>query len=265
MLDLTPMPDLRVYALAVAVVFCLGAHSLATLIQETWLARWPYLDFWTVLLMTLSAVALASALVVEPAGLFAAPPAELLLSLAVALPLAWVAIQADRLVVRGIARGGLRRGRDGARRPPPREPEIRPLDPDRSASSLAALRGRWFAGSEAAPKSLGTLAVLLAIGALEEVLYRGYLVAFCRMIPDPAWQWAALAGTVVFFGLIHVQYGWPQVFAKIPLGALALLPVLVFDTLWPAILIHGLFNLKVWADTQGDLRTVFRSTLYPSW
>jgi len=102
--------------------------------------------------------------------------------------------------------------------------------------------------------------VLILIGALEEIIFRGFLVESCFLIPQSVLRAAALAGTVALFAAGHVQFGWTQVFAKLPLGALALVSVLLLKTVLPAIVIHTMFNWIAWRDAEGDLRVIFRAT-----
>lgn len=89
---------------------------------------------------------------------------------------------------------------------------------------------------------------LIAVAGLEEIIYRGLLVKACFLLPNSFLITGALVGTVMAFALSHIWYGWSHVFAKLPLGVLALLTAIGFGTVLPAIVAHMIFNRKVWID-----------------
>jgi membrane protease YdiL (CAAX protease family) len=267
-------PEADAYAVAVAVVFCLGIYSMSTLVQERWLSRWKHVDFWSVHVGTMTVVVLWCSFVLGVAAISHTTLRNALLSIPTGILLGWAAIWIDRAIVRAIARRDSRkriRDRQGQRHGPLKSPRglmpgsTRAISP--GADSLSARRGQGT-GNVRTPaarpssnkKVLFTLWILILIAVLEEIIFRGFLVEACLMISQPSLRAAALAGTVVVFGIGHVQFGWTQVFAKLPLGALAMASVLSLKTVLPAIFIHALFNWKAWHDTDGDLRFIFRST-----
>jgi membrane protease YdiL (CAAX protease family) len=99
---------------------------------------------------------------------------------------------------------------------------------------------------------ISTLALLVIVAALEEVLFRGVLVDLCLAL-DQSWLTAAcLAGTVIVFAASHVYWGWSQVFAKGLLGVFALISVLSLGTVVAAVVAHVLFNGHVWLVSRAE-------------
>jgi membrane protease YdiL (CAAX protease family) len=94
---------------------------------------------------------------------------------------------------------------------------------------------------------------LVVVAILEELIYRGFLVKACFLLPNPALIVAANIGCLAFFSLGHIRFGWVHVLAKTPLGILALGITLLAGTVLPAMLLHAAFNLSAWKTlrTQG--------------
>ena len=86
----------------------------------------------------------------------------------------------------------------------------------------------WFAG------------VSLTAGFCEEFLFRGYFIWTLS-----AWLgwWGAAALSLAVFALGHLYQGWNGVLRTGIAGALFTLTVAVFDSLWPAIVLHALIDL----------------------
>lgn len=82
-------------------------------------------------------------------------------------------------------------------------------------------------------------------GCCEEILFRGYLLAFVTGVTGPA---LAVAITVALFGLFHVYEGWQGTLKTAAFGLVATLIVLWSGSLIPAILIHATVDLAT-----GDL------------
>lgn len=86
----------------------------------------------------------------------------------------------------------------------------------------------WFGG------------VSLTAGFCEEFLYRGYFI--WALSPQLGW-WGAAALSVVLFASGHAYQGWNGVLRTGVVGALFTVVVALFDSLWPAIVLHGLVDL----------------------
>lgn len=86
----------------------------------------------------------------------------------------------------------------------------------------------WFGG------------VSLTAGFCEEFLFRGYFI--WALAPWLGW-WGAAALSVALFGIWHVYQGWSGALRSGIVGAVFTLLVATFNSLWPAIAVHALFDL----------------------
>jgi membrane protease YdiL (CAAX protease family) len=84
-------------------------------------------------------------------------------------------------------------------------------------------------------------AVSLSAGFCEELIFRGYLIWVAQ--PLLGW-WGAAALSVVLFAMAHGYQGAGSAMAVGIVGALFTVVVLVFGSLWPAIVIHCLLDLQ---------------------
>ncbi len=217
---LTLTPDLRAYVVAAVAVYSLASAPTAGLVQSLWpLRRRP--PFLAVYVGTLLVVAALAAAALRLPGLRWNSWA--IVSLLVGLAGGEAAVRADTAIRRALTR----RRRYA--------PAIRLAPPPAVAAPSAA------AGA--------TLALLLAVAALEEILYRGVLVDLSLELPVAAAA-ACIAATVVAFAAAHVYWGWIEMVAKLPLGLVALLASLPFRVVLGAIAAHVLFNTRSWLATR---------------
>ncbi len=86
----------------------------------------------------------------------------------------------------------------------------------------------WFGG------------VSLTAGFCEEFLFRGYFI--WAFTPWLGW-WAAAALALLIFAVGHIYQGWNGVLRTGVVGAFFTLAVAIFDSLWPAIALHFLWDL----------------------
>lgn len=93
---------------------------------------------------------------------------------------------------------------------------------------------------EAAPSAL----LLVAIGALEEILFRGVLFELARAVESDVWEVAAHAGVNLLFLAIHVRLGRREMISKIPLGLLGFAATLITGNVAAAVAGHAWFNLR---------------------
>ena len=82
----------------------------------------------------------------------------------------------------------------------------------------------WFGG------------VSLTAGFCEEFLYRGYFI--WALAPWLGW-WGAAALSVALFASGHAYQGWNGVLRTGIVGTLFTLVVAIFNSLWPAIVLHA--------------------------
>lgn len=89
---------------------------------------------------------------------------------------------------------------------------------------------------------------IVIVAILEELIFRGFLVQACFLLPRSFLITIALVGIVLVFSFAHIQFGWPHVLAKMPLSVLAMIAVIVLGTVLPAVVAHMVFNIEVWKD-----------------
>jgi membrane protease YdiL (CAAX protease family) len=96
-------------------------------------------------------------------------------------------------------------------------------------------------------------AVSITAGFCEEFLCRGYLL--WALTPWLGW-WGAAALSVVWFGLAHAYQGWGGVLRTGAMGAIYVLLIALFDSLWPTIVLHALVDacggLMAWVVLRED-------------
>jgi membrane protease YdiL (CAAX protease family) len=208
---LTLTPDLRAYVVAAVAVYSLACAPTAALVQSLWPRRRP--PFLPVYVATLLAVAAVAAAALRLPGLrWSSWP---IVAVLVGLGAGEAAVRADAAIRRSLTRR--------TRYTPAMRPAV------------------------AAPPTAAhaTLALLLAVALLEEVLYRGVLVDLSLELPVAAAA-ACIAATVIAFAAAHVYWGWIEMVAKLPLGLAALLASLPFRVVLGAIAAHVLFNTRAW-------------------
>jgi hypothetical protein len=209
---LTLTPDLRAYVVAAVAVYSLACAPTAALVQSLWpTQRRP--AFLPVYVGTLVAVAAVAAVALRLPGLRWS--SWTLAALLVGLFAGEVAVRADAWIRRRLTRR--------ARYTPVMRPAV------------------------AAPPTAAhaTLALLLAVAVVEEVLYRGVLVDLSLELPVAAAA-ACIAATVLAFAAAHVYWGWIEMLAKLPLGLAALAASLPFRVVLGAIAAHVVFNTRAW-------------------
>jgi membrane protease YdiL (CAAX protease family) len=102
-----------------------------------------------------------------------------------------------------------------------------------------AYRVLGFAGSKPPfePKYLIYLVGAVLIAPLgEELVFRGYLFNLWKIRIG---VWRSLIFSTLLFGLLH----WQNTVFAIPLGFIFALVYLRYDSLWPGIFLHALYNL----------------------
>jgi hypothetical protein len=211
------MPDLGAYAVAVLVLNGLGAPSLAAMLQRR-LASVACISYGHVYLAVLLAVCVWGAFCFNFRLLIGANYG-LIASLPIGLVAGHLAFTADRAI--------LRRARS-----------VGSAGAKHSHSRLQSADVTFDSGF--------TLWSLLFVAVLEEIVFRDWYIEACRLIPLAGLRWAALIGSVLAFALLHLKFGWCDVIAKLPLGALALLAVLLTGSLLAPGAAHLYFNWRYW-------------------
>ncbi|MGH9124939.1 MAG: CPBP family intramembrane glutamic endopeptidase [Acidimicrobiales bacterium] len=98
----------------------------------------------------------------------------------------------------------------------------------------------WFVG------------LAVTAGCCEELIFRGFGIAYLRWLWPAAPEWALIAITAAAFGLAHLYQGPRGVVLTGLVGAYFAWVVLSTGSLWPAIAIHALLDLRVLAVRNFD-------------
>ncbi|HEY9229367.1 MAG TPA: CPBP family intramembrane glutamic endopeptidase [Gemmatimonadaceae bacterium] len=114
----------------------------------------------------------------------------------------------------------------------------------RNADLRASVRQQFGALGAVLPHTRADLywfgAVSLTAGFCEEFLFRGYFI--WALAPWFGW-WGAAVLSVLLFGTWHLYQGFGGAIRTAIIGAIFTLLVATFNSLWPAIAVHALFDL----------------------
>ena len=114
----------------------------------------------------------------------------------------------------------------------------------RSSDERASLRQRMGTLTTLLPHTRTDMVrfggVSLTAGFCEEFLYRGYFIWV--FAPWLGW-WGAAALSLLLFAGGHAFQGWKGALGTGVAGAFFVLVVAVFDSLWPAIALHALYDV----------------------
>lgn len=252
----TIIPEARTYGVAIAAVLACTPFSIAWHLFLRWF-RWRGTPFVRVYGAVLLGVTAWGALIFGR-GIAPLPAPDdaraWLASVALGLIAGIAAAWCDRAVVRFLRRSARLRERSAAtqRR---RIVQVRPVGGltharrDDPFEKTRSARGPFSLQEEMSPGAV------VFLGAMEEVVYRGILVQLCGLLVNPRLVAMALALSVVLFGLSHIEFGWPHVISKLPLGALALAAVLGTGFIVPALIAHVLFNVLVYRNHRASTVT----------
>jgi CAAX prenyl protease-like protein len=220
------------------VLLCPGCFAAALEVHSRWLGgRLPILEVYAGALAVTAAWGL---LVVGVDVALDTSAIGLASGVAVGVATGGLGFVAERAIVRRTVRRKRFAVRTG-----PRSPWL-PAD-GRSGRRLSAL-GELSRGESAA------LPTVIAVGCLEEVVYRGALNGVCMLVAAAPLRVAALAGATVVFAVSHVWFGWSHVLGKLPFSAAATASVVALDSLLTAVVAHVVLNAAVWRVTRGARR-----------
>ena len=88
------------------------------------------------------------------------------------------------------------------------------------------------------------LSCIIGEVALEEILWRAYLVSYATGVLNMPVQYAIIIASLAF-GMNHLAYGLANVISKTLFGVILSIMYLASDSLLPCILCHQVFNLMV--------------------
>ena len=249
---------LDAYLLAIALVTGLGGFAIAADVYARVLARrgGRVLDAYATVLAI--AVALGMA-VLGPAAVVGRPQgAGLLGALAVGLVVGAGARSLDRSIVRAAARRAVPpRGTAARRRGALADSALPARMSPAPGVQLLGGSSRRATGAHRAQLPAATvdprqfpLATVVAVAVVEELFYRGVLLAAALRAGGVRAGLLVMA-SVAAFALVHVTFGWAHVLAKLPLGVGAVASVLALGSVVPAVAAHVWFNLSVWRELRG--------------
>jgi hypothetical protein len=247
MMVLTLMPEAESYGIAVLVLNGISASSLAVLLHRWWAAdrgiRYSHVYMFVMLI-----IVLWGGLILDSHSLIGAPHSWLL-GIVLGGVSGLLATQADQAIRRFADRryqepSTFRAGRRGAHQESRRWGTI-----NRNGTTY----GPNLQALDDQVKHYGfTLWQLIAVATLEEMIYRGWLLEVCRLLPSGALSGTAVTATLLAFSLLHLPFGWSHVVGKTPLGVLALISVLISGSVMAGIVAHVCFNVQVWHEQRAS-------------
>ncbi|MFL6137297.1 MAG: CPBP family intramembrane glutamic endopeptidase [Frankiaceae bacterium] len=256
------------YRLAAFVLLALGSLSVASQVSRRW---WPGSQraFLVAYATTLALVVAWAVPLVAPGAIVGDGPGRWVVGVLLGLPIGVAASRADRGLLRRLTQrhddrlpavrrsaAGHRGAQHGAYHGGSGGYEVRSTGWASSGGAVAT-RARPAPGPAVTALPADALAVglVLLVGAIEELVFRGYLAQLSLRLSAPVAA-LALAGTVLFFGLLHASFDWRHAVAKTPLGGLALLGALGTGTVLCAVVTHLVFNVGVLAESRRAAATM---------
>lgn len=243
------IPEAASYGIAILVLYSLASFSLAAQIHARWLAP-KRVSFILTHCLVMAGIVAWGLLIFEPSVIFGRSPTVWALSVPLGVVAGAVSLWGDRLIVlRLLRREALRAGprfSAVATESPRQRRDVPEAGPPTRRKTIGVPRLQQEL-RPADERRFGFMPLVLA-AALEELVYRGLLVQTCFLLPNRFWVAVGLAATTMFFSLSHLPFGWPQVFAKFPLGVCTTALAVALGSVTPAIVAHLVFNIKIWKD-----------------
>ncbi|MGW2224166.1 CPBP family intramembrane glutamic endopeptidase [Streptomyces formicae] len=159
--------------------------------------------------------------------------------------------RAARSTARDRGRGANRDGTTRGGRAPATAPRARTTRPVGQAARLAGASSTTTTRQQWTPSHRDTdvalpLGWLVAVGVLEECVFRGTLTGVALTQHGIAQRVLILLAATGTFALSHIFFGWAQVAAKLPLSVIALALTLATGSVLGAVVTHALFNARIW-------------------
>ncbi|ATL29099.1 CPBP family intramembrane glutamic endopeptidase [Streptomyces formicae] len=159
--------------------------------------------------------------------------------------------RAARSAARDQGRGANRDGTTRGGRAPATAPRARATRPVGQAARLAGASSATTTRQQWTPSHRDTdvalpLGWLVAVGVLEECVFRGTLTGVALTQHGLAQRVLILLAATGAFALSHIFFGWAQVAAKLPLSVIALALTLATGSALGAVVTHALFNVRIW-------------------
>ncbi|QEU93102.1 CPBP family intramembrane glutamic endopeptidase [Streptomyces kanamyceticus] len=249
MTSLIHTPELREPALAALTLCALSCLALASHLHVRFFDH-RGMHTLQVYAAVLAVVAGCGLLVVGPRVLGSGVGWGLLVSPLLGAAVAPLVAAADTLITRRLGRRAARSATRGGRAPAtaPRARATRPVGQAArlaGASSATTTKQQWTPSHRDTDVAL-PLGWLVAVGVLEECVFRGTLTGVALTQQGITARVLILLAATGAFALSHIFFGWAQVAAKLPLSVTALAITLVTGSVLGAVVTHALFNVRIW-------------------
>jgi hypothetical protein len=257
----TPIPEANSYGIALLIVYSLSCFSIAGQIHSRWLAALG-VHFASVYSAVMSFTVALGFLLIDPNRIFGCSAITWIISVPIGLVAGLMACWCDRRILRHLSRRRLMQVKSGEGgrlgynwRTQPASNLFGRFEYAPVASSLVGKRRSRFLKTEQDLRSFSEIqqigvSSLVIIAVLEEMIFRGFLLNLCFALPTTYLITIAVFGTILFFSLSHIHFGWPHVLAKLPLGVLTTITALWSGAVLPAIVAHVVFNFRAWKDQR---------------
>ncbi len=241
---LIPIPDS--YTFLILGLWCLGSSNLASHVYSRFFVNNTTKPL-SIQCIVKALICLAGMLEIAMKSLFSTSILYQLISIPVGLGLGWIIIKIEiminRLAIKKINKMTLQKNQSQYCKDqgPPRF--ILSLSKDKNVlyekTNLKNLHDHYVLHEK--NQHPYSLFIILALAVFEEIIFRGYLVYCCNLLPS-VFVKAGLIFTVIMFGISHASFGMSQMISKTILGGFCMVVVLIFHTLVPAFIIHGFLN-----------------------
>lgn len=241
----TPILEMQFYECSIFLMWCLGCSNLASHIYHRYLQNSTIHPLFIQCLVK-AAICFMGMSVFSMTLLFSASIQWQLISIPIGLSLGWLVsyfeIKINRFTQRHLNQSiqTKRYTQYYARQGPAFS--VLSLSPAVNFHSKSYLKRMHEHYSENETKQPNfSLILILLIAVFEEIIFRGYLIQLCNLLPHGIAN-SALVFSVIVFSISHASFGVHQMMAKAILGSCCMASVLLCHTILPAILIHGFLN-----------------------
>lgn len=262
----TLIPEANSYGIALLIVYSVSCFSIAEQIHSRWLAALG-VNFASAYSGVMGFTVVLGFLLIDPKRIFGCSAIMWIFSVPIGLATGLLACWCDRKILRHLSRrrfvrvkpnGGGGLGYSGRSQPASKLfggfeyiPVAGRLVGKRRSGLLKAEQDlRSF--SEIRQVEVSSFVIVTIVAVLEEMIFRGFLLNLCFALETRYLITIAVLGTILFFALSHIHFGWPHVLAKFPLGVLTTIIALSSGTVLPAIVAHVMFNFRAWKDQRNQ-------------
>ncbi|UUC44016.1 CPBP family intramembrane glutamic endopeptidase [Flavobacterium cerinum] len=221
----------------VVVVAGLGVFGIATHLQRGYFRFVPYIYMQ---LLTMIIIILTGLLTIGLSRFNSGNGIRIMLAVITAIPLAYVSFYLNNRIVGKY----LNKKRDQGRKNRVGLQQIMISNANRKKENT-------IGNAVTKPKNEEwiLLFTLVATAVLEEIIFRGILISYAFS------QTYYLLFVIVILSLVsfcsaHIFFGSIHILAKLPLALCCLVSLIVFENLVGAILIHVIFNWRIWLKSE---------------